>query len=556
MKKVRIERCGPFVRSNAAIRFSRAALTFSNLATYNDLAGNSQPAASLSKSLYYRRWHCGSGAPMRRRFVVLVTALVSALATTADGAQTAASRFCLLAVERPNDDPARAHGLPLGNRTFQIPGLRGLVFEARLGPGAWFIGADRRLVSYTAPFPRTYLDTWVVESWSSRVVAAPWGRGLAAMKPGSGRFETIVEPSLGLNWRVYALPRSKTTVAVSGKDGTASIVHDDNSLTPWLPDEVLKQIGGVYSIHDSVLLDATIIVARKQQRNSYTGGDLYVLNLDRTLRRIGSLGEDYGELYDVPAADAAVFIAQRDIYTIRKADDTLAVHELLRTSRPPARVAIHFAKQFGQILSFRTQNGFSNDRVWQRLGANGFEAIPGANPGIARPDLFSNGRTHDLALLGYTLIEGADAFYAYDGTSIRRIGGSDRAIVGELPRIFALTAIGRVLATTQNGLFELTRDGKLVPRTLPAALDPERPTLVDWPQAGVALLSTKDGIVALDGDLNATPVSGGESVRLDWFASHGIIEATGEPLMTDRHNLFVASDRDGAGRHACPPAQL
>ena len=493
---------------------------------------------------------------MRCKSAALVAAGTAALFFTTGQVQGAPSRFCLIAAERPADDPARKHGLPLGNRTFQIPGLGGLVLEARLGPGAWFIGADRRVVPYTAPFPRTYLDKWVLEGWSSRVVAAPWGRGLVAMKPGSGVFETIVDPSLGLNWRVYALPRSRTTIAVSGKDGTAFIINDDNSLTPWLPDEVQKQIGGAFSVHDSSLLDATIIIAREQQRNSYTGGGLYVLNADRSLRRIGSLGEDYGELYDVPAADAAVFIAQNAVYAIRRSGGALSAQMLFAISQPRERPAIHFARQFGQVLSFRTQNGFSNDRVWQRLGPNGFEAIPGAPADNARPDMFLTGRTHDLPILGYTLIEGADAFYAYDGNSIRRIDGSDRAIVGEIPRIFALSAIGRVLVTAANGLFELTRDGVLVPRPLLAALDPQRPTLVDWPKASVALLSTKDGIVALDGNLNATPVTGGERVRLDWFASLGTIEATGEPLVTDRHKLFVAADRNGAGRDVCPPAQL
>jgi hypothetical protein len=68
--------------------------------------------------------------------------------------------------------------------------------------------------------------------------------------------------------------------------------------------------------------------------------------------------------------------------------------------------------------------------------------------------------------------------------------------------------------------------------------------------------ASTDGVVALDRELNATPVDGGENVRLDWRGSLGIIEATGEPLLTDRHNIFVAADRNGAGRDACPPAPM
>jgi hypothetical protein len=486
----------------------------------------------------------------------LVATGIVALACIAGEANSAASRFCLLTVERPADEAALKHFSPRANRIFAIPGLGGLVLEPPLGSTKWFIGADRRLVPYTAVFPRNYLDKWVVESWSSRVVATPWGGGLAAMKPG-GVIETIVDKKVVMNWSAYALPRSKTTVAVSGKDGAAFVVQDDNSLTPWLPDEVLKQVGGIVSIHDSPLLDATIVLARRRPHGSgHTGGDFYIVKPDRTLEQIGSLGESDGTLHDVPAADAVIFVTKWDVHAIRKTGDTFAARKLFAASRPPARSEIHFARQFGQVLSFRARNDSSNDLVWQRLGPNGFEAIPGAKPDIPHPRISPHGQTHDLPMLGYTLIDGADAFYAYDGTSIRRIDGSDRSLMGEVPRIFALTAIGRVLVSTSNGLFELTRDATLVPRPLPVVRGSKWPMLVDWAKAGVALLATKAGMVALDDALNEIPITGGESAMSDRLGFLGFIETTGEPVVADLHRMFIAADRNVAGRDACPPAPM
>ncbi len=495
--------------------------------------------------------------------------LIAALATAAfapccaAGAAAAENRFCLVAV---------ADGAPtaadfgktwrLTGTAVRIPGIDSLLLLPTNRGGVWSIRPDRRLVPYSGPFPHNYLDHWVVEGWSSRVIAAPWGRGLAAMQPGSGRFETIVEPNIdsvmGLNWRPFVLPRIRITIAVRGKDGTPFIVEPDNSLRPWLTHDQLKQIGGVFSVHDSALLNATIVVARKQLPSSNSGGDLYLVREDGSLRRIGSLGNDYGELHDVPAANAAVFVADRSILTIRRSGADLTVDTLLTVPRRPSHFAVHRSEQFGQLLAYRTQNGFSNQQVWQRLGPDGFEAIPGGDAGVADPKYNSYGRSHDLRVIGKMLIEGRDSLHLYDGTSMTAVPGSERSVLGSYPRVYELPSLGRVLISTRNGLFELTREGALFRPSISLPLDslPEA-KLLDWPRAGVALIVTRDGIFALDADLKANPVTHGDQVRLGPLSvSTGFVEATGEPVLSGRQGLFMAVDRlSDSGKDACPPPQ-
>jgi hypothetical protein len=110
---------------------------------------------------------------------------------------------------------------------------------------------------------------------------------------------------------------------------------------------------------------------------------------------------------------------------------------------------------------------------------------------------------------------------------------------------------------TQNGMFELTKAGALVSLSTPfPANGLPKPDVADWPDSGVALVSTRAGLFTLDADLKASPVLGGDNVsfgRLNPMT--GVNPATGEMVLTGHRALFLAVDAQRSHDGACQDAQ-
>src|SRR5487761_2203830 len=132
---------------------------------------------------------------MRR--LIAVAILAGLLATCGPQrlhAEIAAARFCVVPVK--NGEPTEAdvgQTWRISSNSFRIPGLPAIVFTPTNRHGWWTIDAERRLAPYAGPYPHSYLDKnkWVVEPWSSRVVAITWGGGVSVLRPGTNRFEAF-----------------------------------------------------------------------------------------------------------------------------------------------------------------------------------------------------------------------------------------------------------------------------------------------------------------------------------------------------------------------------
>jgi len=83
-------------------------------------------------------------------------------------------------------------------------------------------------------FPHTFLDRgrWVLEPWSSRVVAATTFGGIAFLRSGGTAFEEFDHGRIGPVLGVYVLPRRHLTVVTSGERGP--LIAGERELTPWL----------------------------------------------------------------------------------------------------------------------------------------------------------------------------------------------------------------------------------------------------------------------------------------------------------------------------------
>jgi hypothetical protein len=455
-------------------------------------------------------------------------------------ADLSATRFCIV----PVVGGASSEGIT--DTKFLIPGLAP-VFTPTTRDGVWTINADRRLVSYTAPFPRTFLDRWVVEPWSRRVVATTHNGPVSVLRPGTRRFEVISGDSpqhQGFFGGPFVLPRRKETIILSKG---LPLVVEDSSLRPWLSSEQLNQLApkGIASLLDIPSFPATVVIDKDMQ--------VSVLDENNSWHRVTSLPkDDFGALvFDVPDASTALLMTAKSVVALRKGGSTTSPSfraDTLRTTKAiGASAPFHRTRLFGHVLTFLPEGH------WRRLTASGFVEIPGGDIGLGRPDLFPNGRLQDLATLRRTLVEGRDGLYLYDGARMTRIPDSDRDRLGELPSVYDLPSIGRVLIAGRRGLFELSREERLVPVRMPFPSE-GLPALqfADWPEAGVALAATQRGIFVIDQDLNAVSIPGGDQVdlgsRITWTVPN---PNTGEPVLVGNRGMFIAIDTNHSGDQPC-----
>jgi len=141
--------------------------------------------------------------------------------------------------------------------------------------------------------------------------------------------------------------------------------------------------------------------------------------------------------------------------------------------------------------------------------------------------------------------------FLYDGEKIAPVVGGDRHIIGELPLVYDLPSIGRVVVAIRP------KSGTLVALSMPfPGYGLPLPDVTDWPESGVALVSTRLGLFALDSDLKATPVLGGEAVSFGGLnPATGVNRATGAMVLTGSRALFLAVDALRSRDATCPEAQ-
>jgi hypothetical protein len=462
------------------------------------------------------------------------------------------ARFCVVPIKDGVATIADANqAWRITRNPFRIPGLPSLVFTPVNRRGQWTVGASRRLVPYVGSFPHSIIDRnhWVREPWSSRIVAftydvPPRGGGVSTLMPGTG-FEKIAD---GVFDDIAVLPRRKITV-VTSSTGTPTIVGD-HKLTPWFSREQMDahDIKGIYSIHDASFLNATVVVDLDRR--------VYVLTDNDEWYRVGALDKkDYGPLLDGPGSQGDLLAGNSSALYIRK-DSSSGIFRadvLDSVYTYGASFPFRVSSLFGQVLTYRGWGLFGYGRGWRRLTDNGFENIPDGNIGLPRPNPYG-GSIQDLPTIGRTLIEGQDGLFLYDGNMLSPIAGAEQKAIGDYPVAYDLPSIGRVVVITENGFFNLTEKGSLVAIKTP--FPPEKAfmqKIADWPDAGVALVSTRSGLFTLDADLVAKPIQGGGAIEVSSPLSPftGINPSTGEMVLTGTHALFLAVDTSRSHDGAC-----
>ena len=443
---------------------------------------------------------------------------------------------------------------------FEIPHLPAPVFTPSNRRGQWTIDRNRRLVRYEGPFPKSFLDAgnWVEEPWSSRVVAVTYGGGVSVLEAGSSRFVKMYGATQsngyngGANYAgIQILPRRRLTIAIT--NGEMPLVVGGDRLHAWMTPDELKQHGlrGIRNLQDAPSLGATIVLD--------ADGHIHVVTDDDKWSEIGSIDrDDHGQVIDIGNPGVVLYESGRSVLAIRKVDDNGSKYFAaltLATAAFNAGSAIKASPLFHQILAYDGTWPMHLWPRWRRLGPEGFADIEGGDVGIALAEIGAGGNYHDLPSLHRGVIQGRDSLFLYDGTRVTPVanGGSDR--VDKFAHVYDLHSIGRVLVASKKGLFELTADGALVHRPMPFPTEGlAEPAITDWPEAGVALVSTKSGMFVLDGDLHAESVAGGEQVGFSgwWSVVRPIAAANAtELVLTATPGLFLAVDSSRSLDNPC-----
>ncbi len=372
------------------------------------------------------------------------------------------------------------------------------------------------------------------------------------MRPGMGRFETIYgqgEQRPVQASRPYLRPRARETLVIVV--GQAFVV-EEQSLIPWRPAEELrsKGFGEISGVYDAPTLQAAVVVDR--------AGRMHVLSDDgRWTTSIAQLDDkDHGSVADIPSANAALFMANRSITAIRGSGT--AGYEVESLARGPrVSFGLHRSKLFGAVLQYAGAGIFDSKQRWRHLRPGGWEDISGGDVGIAAAHIFPQGHIRDLPTIRRTLVFGRDRLILYDGATMAAVPNSGPDRLGDLPRLYDLPSIGRVLLSTDSQVLEFLPDGQLIPRATPFGMEGKwNVNFVDWPHAGVAAVSTPQGVFTVGRDLMATLIPGSRRAPPIEFGifPHGQNPGTGELMISGSDGMFLIIDKRRSDAAACEAA--
>jgi hypothetical protein len=214
------------------------------------------------------------------------------------------------------------------------------------------------------------------------------------------------------------------------------------------------------------------------------------------------------------------------------------------------------SRMFGEAFYFGKTGLFDfHASRWLRVEADGFGELNGASPGVppSPEDAYKLALVHDLPTLHRMLFQGRDGFFLYDGALVTPVPGGGRDIVGRWPRIFDLPSIGRVLVHSEKGSFELTQDGRLERIVAPSDTEGFHGVgFLDWPNAGIALASTKRGVYGVSRDLRFSKLAfpgGSDQASFHYVSSPN--PRTGDILISSTDGSFLAVVNTLGSKEGC-----
>ena len=502
------------------------------------------------------------GSDSLRRLAFTLFATVLADVSPAVTQEAFAPDLCVMAVENATIEVARSlvpRGVEiprqlsvssaLARDAIMLPGVpKPILYPWFAGRSAWTVSGDNRFEALQGPFPSSsLLDEFAVETATGRVLGAR-SNGVYAFEPERGQFRLLVPALRG--GRRGEIESDTDFRSVHGITHVArlgmTLIGTENGVFQLAGEDVQpltgagkREVGVVYKIIDLPVHRAVILVGRHRALLRHDGGT------------VESLADLSGGLFS------------SDDYVVRAWE-----------SRQPGRILLRGQKRLLEIEMRQSQRGFSpghssalassssnitlNDLAtrsgdylllgrspWsgqgriRRMEADGFHAVVGE--GIEWPR--SGGvRMQDVTTRGLVLISGGDRLYAYDGSRVSALPGTEPDRIGQFPRVHEMPSIGMVILQTDRGLFELTATHQVEPLRLPFPRGEDgylSLALSELPAAHIGLIATRTNLYAMTPDGVVRPIRGGAADRYGFTTFAGVIPGRNLMLVRGRNSLHL-----------------
>jgi hypothetical protein len=164
---------------------------------------------------------------------------------------------------------------------------------------------------------------------------------------------------------------------------------------------------------------------------------------------------------------------------------------------------------------------------------------------------------HGVASRHEVIVTGETSIAVYDGQHpLRDVSGWSEEAIGPTVWVYDLPALDKVLIAGAHGLFELTRDDRLVELPLPPGTGTHVGNVTEMPASHIAVIFTENTVLALDRAGNLTLIVGAGRVEPKFLGFNTVVRIpVREEVFVDAQNgHFLVRDEAITGAGSCDAA--
>jgi hypothetical protein len=208
--------------------------------------------------------------------------------------------------------------------------------------------------------------------------------------------------------------------------------------------------------------------------------------------------------------------------------------------------------EVGQVLAFGQPGIFSWPSMYKLDGTGPVAIASGRN----RPS--GEVKFDHIASRHEVVITSASGISVYDGqAALRDVAGWNNQALGQTTWIYDLPALDKVLIAGAQGVFELTRDDRLVELPLPPNSGTHVGKVVEMPASQAAVVFTEKTVLALDRTGHFSSIAGADRVepRTLGFNKAVNIPVREEVFVQAQNDHFLVRDEAITGPGSCDAAE-
>lgn len=474
------------------------------------------------------------------------------------GIASASEHLCMVAVKNGRPTPAdigQVHRMV--SSVDVIPHLSQPYIQPLNRGGRWTVDQEGTFRPFQGIFPTRGLESdrqWIVDG-SGRVVGAN-NTDLFVIDPPDDAFRHLLsldDVDAGHMWQLEYEAHSGVVYLSTSRD-LYELRGDALVRSPYASEASELGLGLVFPPHYLPSLDAHIFETRSRKfALRYREGAWRIVH---TLRCEDGCRNYLPEIVDLKSENLVVVKTAKELFAIDVSNpQDPHVTEIywdrgnigsMRLSSETGAFLIHDDEVFLRLSADPRFPSVSRDDSWLlRVTRDGVRPVSGEK---IVPDMPSAGTRSiyvpgflDLPGRGQALVLAKEGLALFDGDAVRLIPDSGPNQLGPWPRPIILRSVDRVVIVSTKGIYELTKENRLVRLETPfEATGYPPPKFVDAPHIGVAIILSKDGAYTLNQQGEFQHVPGGDAVELGWLTRGlAVLPKSGDVLIQGKNALHL-----------------